>query len=97
MDKTIEDIYKQTEQLFVQIVSDFLNSNKSSVKIPRLPIEEIRKILKKLDCKCLDDWDSNGYSVDFWDSFQHPVRGKLSISGDLWYNKCYTLVVIDNE
>mgnify|MGYP000216872795 CR=1 FL=1 len=51
MDKQIENIYKQTEELFIQKVTNFLKSDETSVQVPRLPIDEIRKILKKLNKK----------------------------------------------
>lgn len=58
------------------------------VEVPFVPINDISTILEEnlgFDELDLDGEETNGYSVDFWYTYNHKTRGKYSLNGSLWY------------
>ncbi len=54
--------------------------------MPMIPLDTIRTLLIGMGCKYLDEYDSNGWQVDFWDYYTFKDT-KITFSGSLWYGQ----------
>ncbi len=52
--------------------------------IPMMPLSDVENILKKLGFEEIEEYDSNGWEIDFWWEWEHHKYGKWMFSGSLW-------------
>ncbi len=57
---------------------------KGKVKLPFKPLDTTRKDLEKLGFENTDEYESNGWQVDFWDKFILNNES-YTLSGSLFY------------
>ena len=71
-----------------QQIIEFINSEDKILKFSEmLPIKVIEDILVRQGFNGLDlnGDETNGWQVDFWYNFNHPEKGKYTLSGSLHY------------
>lgn len=72
-----------------QTIEQFLRSNEKSISVPMYPITKYKEILEELGFIDLEQYDTNGYQVDFWDCYDKDGI-RYCLSGDLWYRETWT-------
>lgn len=67
-------------------IVNFLSSNNEDLNISMCPIRKIDNIMKSLDFKDKEDYETNGWQCDFWKTY---VKEDLEIefSGSLYYGE----------
>jgi len=66
------------------LIQSVLDGNKDSVKIDYTPPNEVIKYLEKCGFELKYDWDTNGWSVDFWLYF-YKGEEEFMFSGSWYY------------
>jgi hypothetical protein len=68
---------------FVQSVPKDSNKNEM-LELPMRPIDKYKNILKELGFE-EGEWGQNGWQVDFWQDWDHPIYGQYTFAGSLYY------------
>ena len=93
MEISIESINKDIETLLRTKIQEFINTDIKSIDLPRYGTGLISSILAEFGFEDNDEYDTNGWQVDFWYGFKHPIKGECTLSGDLDCNKKFTLSI----
>lgn len=74
-----------------ELIEQFLNNDDiQELKIPMQPLNNYITIMKELGCEDMEQYETNGYSVDFWYLFKKNET-KLTIYGNLWYSSEWSI------
>jgi len=82
-------IKQQLEQFFI--------SGEKELKLDyTLPLIDFEELIKSLGFKeDRDNFDTNGWEIDFWYYFEHPSYGNFCLSGSFWYGN-FTITKEEN-
>jgi hypothetical protein len=64
-------------------IANMIALKKEELKIPMTPLSKVEEAFKELGFKGVE-LETNGWEVDFWQSFFHPEHGVYGVTGSLW-------------
>lgn len=74
----------------VKLIQSVINSEVERVNLPREKVIYYIDIIENILGKVERDWDTDGYSVDFWLTF-FGEEYNFVLAGDLWYDDEFSL------
>ena len=76
-----------TEKLGIYI-ADFLDSKEESLELHVVSFALVREVLNDLEFEIEDDFETNGWDIDYSISFTHKDGTKLMVTGSWYYGNC---------
>jgi hypothetical protein len=66
-------------------IKEFLESGEDSMQVPMIALSSFAKMLEVFGFVETEEFETNGWEVDFWYYFESEKYGEYCLSGSLFY------------